>query len=363
MVNRMVLNNLGYRKTRTALSVIAVALEVLLILSTVGLVRGLVNDNVNRTRGIGADIMFKGPDSNYINTMGSAALPESIGAKLAEQPHVVAAAPVLVIAKKGITMVNGIDDRFRKVCGGFTILAGRDLRSGLEIIVDDRYAQANHSHVGDDIEMWGHKFKLVGIVQNGKGARLYVPLATSQDLNGYPNKASLFYVRLDDPKNTDSVMGALNKMVPGYSIVSMVEVLSQMTEMKDYPVKPFMYVMIGVSVSVGFLVIFLAMYTAVLERTREIGILKSLGGSKTYIANLILREVTLITLIGIVIGVAASLVLQNVVQKTFPTLTVEIPQPWFFGAAIIAVLGSIVGSLYPAIRAARQDPIAALAYE
>jgi putative ABC transport system permease protein len=363
MVNRMVLNNLGFRKTRTALSVIAVALEVLLILSTVGLVRGLVNDNVNRARGIGADIMVKGPDSGYVATFGGAALPESLGPKLAEQPHVMAAAPVLVIAKTYLTMVNGIDDRFNKVTGGFTILKGRDLRGGLELVVDDRYAQANHAQVGDDIAILGHRFKLVGIVQSGKGARLYMPLATAQGLNGSPGRASVFYVRLDDPKNTPDVLANLTELLPGYGIHSMDELLSQMTEMKDYPVKPFMYVMIGISISVGFLVIFLAMYTAVLERTREIGILKSLGGSKTYIANLILREVTLITLIGIVVGFGAGLALQGVVQKTLPTLTVEIPRLWFLGAAAIAVLGSIVGSLYPAIRAARQDPIAALAYE
>src|ERR1035438_4199990 len=89
------------------------------ILSTVGLVRGLVNDNVNRTRGIGADIIVRGPGSGYLTSFGSAALPESLGPKLAQQPHVVAAAPVLVIAKSGITMVNGIDDTFRKVSGGF----------------------------------------------------------------------------------------------------------------------------------------------------------------------------------------------------------------------------------------------------
>jgi putative ABC transport system permease protein len=360
----MVWNNLGFRKTRTALSVIAVALEVLLILSTVGLVRGIVNDNVNRTRGTGADIIVKGPDSAYVGTFGGAALPEALGPKLAEQPHVAAAAPVLVIAKTALTMVYGIDDRFGKVSGGFKVLEGRELNNnGLELIVDDRHAQANHLRVGATIAILGHQFKLVGIVKSGKGARMYMPLATAQDLNGSPSRASIFFVRLDDPKNTADALANLNEVFKGYSIHTMDEMLSQLTNMEGYPVKPFMYVMIGISITVGFLVIFLAMYTAVLERTREIGVLKSLGGSKTYIANLILREVLLITFIGIVVGFGASLALQSVVQRTLPTLTVEIPQPWFLGAAVIAVIGSIVGSLYPAIRAARQDPIAALAYE
>src|SRR5579862_9146788 len=103
MVNQMVLNNLGYRKTRTALGVIAVALEVLLILSTVGLVRGLVNDNVTRTRGIGADIVVKGPGSSYLSTFSSGAMPESLGPRLAQEPHVTAVAPVLMVNMSGLS--------------------------------------------------------------------------------------------------------------------------------------------------------------------------------------------------------------------------------------------------------------------
>jgi putative ABC transport system permease protein len=213
--------------------------------------------------------------------------------------------------------------------------------------------------------MWDRIFTVVGVVASGKGARLYVPLKTAQDLNGSEGHASVFYVILDDhdPNRVREVMSRFSELLPGYSIHSMEEITSLMTNMEGYPVTKFMVVMIAISVSVGFLVIFLAMYTAVLERTREIGILKSLGGSQTYIADLILREVMLITLIGIVVGYGGSIVLQSVVLRTLPTLTVEIPRIWFLWAAVIAVLGSIVGSLYPAIRAARQDPIAALAYE
>src|SRR5262249_3547944 len=111
------------------------------------------------------------------------------------------------------------------------------------------------------------------------------------------------------------------------------------------------------------LVIFLAMYTTVLERTREIGILKSLGGSKLYISNLIFREVLVVAIAGILVGVGASLLLRRVVLARFPALTIDITQEWILWSALIALTGSIVGALYPAIRAARQDPIAALAYE
>ena len=72
--------------------------------------------------------------------------------------------------------------------------------------------------------------------------------------------------------------------------------------------------MIGISVVIGFIVIFQAMYTAVMERTREIGILKSIGASKLYIVNVILRETVLLAIGGIVVGVLFSLAARAGIQ-------------------------------------------------
>jgi putative ABC transport system permease protein len=121
---------------------------------------------------------------------------------------------------------------------------------------------------------------------------------------------------------------------------------------------------IGVSVIIGFMVIFQAMYTAVMERTREIGILKSIGASKFYIVNVILRETTLLALCGIALGIAFSELASVVLlQRLWPLLRVEISAGWIVNAVIIAIIGAIAGAIYPAIKAARKDPIEALAYE
>jgi len=79
-------------------------------------------------------------------------------------------------------------------------------------------------------------------------------------------------------------------------------------------------VVISIAVIVGFIVIFQAMYTAVLERTREIGILKSLGASEFYIVNVVLRETTFLSLLGIVLGIALTFVLKLAMDADFPTL-------------------------------------------
>ncbi len=364
MTNRMVVSNLAHRPIRTALSVIAVAVEVLLILSVIGLVTGLLDDAARRQKGLGADIIVQAPGGSVMMGMGTAPMPVKIADRLREAPGVSAVTPVFVQSFGGFTLVYGIDpESFNAVTGGIKLIEGRAIQSGFELMVDDIYSQSNQLRVGQKYELFNHAFDIVGIVRHGKGARLFMPLATLQDLLGSQGKASLFYAKVSDPAAVDPVLAAFKKLLPGYPIRSMEEFTSLITEGSLPGLKPFQRIMIGIAVVIGFLVIFLAMYTTVLERTREIGILKSLGASKGYVVNIILRETVLVAALGIAIGIGASLLLRHFVVTAFPQLSILITGDWILRASLIAVGGSLLGSAYPALRAAQQDPIAALAYE
>jgi putative ABC transport system permease protein len=125
----------------------------------------------------------------------------------------------------------------------------------------------------------------------------------------------------------------------------------------------FLNVVIGVAVCIGFIVIFQSMYTAVMERTREIGILKSMGASKGYVVNVVLRETLLVAVAGVLTGIALSFLVRAAIQQNFPTLRVEIPAGWILRATLIALAGALLGAAYPALKAAQKDPVEALAYE
>jgi putative ABC transport system permease protein len=231
--------------------------------------------------------------------------------------------------------------------------------------VDDYFAQSQHVRVGDTLEILNHSFRVAGIVEHGRGARKFLPMGTLQELIGSEGKASVFYVKLDDPANADAVVQEV-KSVSGlqdYSVRSMREYLSMMTT-SSYPgLSTFINVVIGISVVIGFIVIFQAMYTAVMERTREIGILKSIGASKLYIVNVILRETVLLAVGGIVVGVIFSLAAKAGIRYRLPTLPVVVTGKWILISTVIAIIGAILGALYPAYKAAQKDPIEALAYE
>jgi len=365
-MNKMIVANLAHRPVRSLISIVAIALEVTLILLIVGLCLGLLNDSRQRQAGIGADVVVMPPGSSFIVGLTGSPMSIKVGNLLAQIPHVVTVAPVVqsVSTQGAIEVIAGIDpESYQKLSGPFRYLAGGPFQSPNDALVDEIYARSRHVKVGDPLEILNNKFRVAGIVEAGKGARKFLEIGVMQDLIGAQGKATLFYLKLDDPANADQVVENIKKAgLDRYVVTSMAYYLSMMTTSNFPGLSKFIDFVIGIAVIIGFIVIFQAMYTAVMERTREIGILKSLGASKFYIVNVILRETVLLALGGIVVGIVFSLAVRSGIDHR-STLRVIVTGGWILKATAIAIVGAILGALYPAYKAAQKDPIDALAYE
>ena len=127
--------------------------------------------------------------------------------------------------------------------------------------------------------------------------------------------------------------------------------------------KQFKEALTGMAVVISFLVVLLAMYTTIIERTREIGILRAIGASQTKVVQLVINESALICLAGVIVGIALALSGRWLLPHVFPTLTVQLTQEWALIASALGLAGGLLGSFYPAIKAARMDPIQALNFE
>jgi putative ABC transport system permease protein len=367
MMNKMVVANLVHRPIRSIVSVSAIALEVTMILLVVSLFYGLLNGSKESQRDIGWDLTVNPPGASSIIGMSGAPISIKVGGVLQRVPHVAVVAPIIWwFSQKPLEIIHGIDlESYQRLIPRFQFLSGGPFQSPHDVIVDDYFAAMSHKKVGDTIQVLNHDFRICGVVPHGTGGRKYIPLATMQDLLTSEGKVSAFYLKLDDPRNIDEVKNAI-KQTPGmeqYSVRSMDEFLSMMTPDNLPGFSVAIEIVIGVAMVVGFLVIFQSMYTAVMERTREIGILKSLGASKLYVVNVVLRETLVLAVLGIIAGIVISMVTRRVIIFERPVLRLFWSSGWVLRATAIAIVGAVGGAIYPAFKAAQKDPIDALAYE
>lgn len=333
-----------------------------MVLTLVGVSRGMLEDQAARSKGVGADLVIRAPGSSIIGL--STNFPAGVLDVVRKMPHVAVATGTLVQGIGYVNTVTGIDlASFTKMSGGFQYLEGGPFQNHFDLIVDDVYARSNNLHAGSFVEMLGQNWRVAGVVQSGKLSRMFVRLPVLQELASNSNKLTAIYVKLDNPSLIASVTAELKKRLPDYKIYSMEDLISLFSASNIPMLQTFIRVVIGISVLVGFLVVFLSMYTAVLERTREIGILKALGASPAYILNILLRETVVLALGGSVLGVIFTYGTRWLMATLVPTMTQVIVPDWWPIAAGISLVGALFGAFYPGLKAARQDAIEALAYE
>jgi putative ABC transport system permease protein len=377
-MNSLVVGNLVHRPLRSLISALAVAIEVVMILSIAAIMLGMLNGQRTRTNGIGGDVIAKpGTASNLIGVSGAPASVK-IGSILGKLPHVQVAAPIyiqLTTSAGSVENIYGVDFATFNALKPFVFREGGPFTGPDDIIVDD---VASHGaadgvgmrgktfHVGEATSLLGHVFHVSGVVEHGKGGRKFIPLETINAINGTDNRCSLFYLKTEDsPKWQNQVRDEIHGVdgMQQWDVQTLDEFLSMLTPEKYPAFNIGLTVVIGIAVVIGFLVIFQSMYTAVMERTREIGILKSLGASKGYIVGIVLRESGLLAVCGIIAGIAATYLLRAFLHVRMSQLEFEVTRGWVVKATLIALLGTLFGALYPALKASSKDPIEALAYD
>jgi putative ABC transport system permease protein len=365
MMGELIVRNLLHRPLRTLIGAMGIAVEVALVVLIVGLTSGLLSETAKRIEGIGADIMLQPPGSSYMLAFSSAPMPVKIGDKLTELKYVQSVAPVLFqFNTSGVEIVYGIDqESFRAVSGGFVFLQGHDLEGPDDILVDDIAAKTKKIQPGETYRIFEHNWHVAGIVEHGKGSRLFVPLATLQELVGARDKASVFFVKCTRPEHAEDVMDDMRHVLPGYTVRPLKDYLSLMTSTNIPGLEAFINAMIMLAITIGLLVIFLTMYTTVIERTRDIGVLKSLGANHWFVVRALLSESAALCLLGVGAGVGLSYAVRAGFLWKFPTLTILITSGWVLRAAGIALFGALLGASYPAWMASRRDAVEALSYD
>lgn len=367
-MDSLVFSNMMHRPARTIVSIAGIGIGVLLIAFTVGLANGSLRERAKRESNVGAEIMFRPSGSIGLSGSDGMRLQVALVQDVKKVEGVADVVPIgqnSVRANDGITgsrLVDGIPYEEYARVAGLQVIQGREFVEGRDEMMSDTAWLANRKlKIGDHFSIYERDFEIVGTYEPSVGARIKIPLSTMQAQLAAEGRASAFLIKIKQGFTPQAVGEAISNQFPKFQVM----LTSELEElyMQGVPaLNVFLNVVVAVAGGISALIILLTMYTTVTERTRQIGVLKSLGMSKTKIAITILQEALLITFAGVIFGVVGTFVLKFLLSK-WTTLQVEVDPQLVFNILIVGLVSGTIGALYPGLRAARLDAVEALNYE
>jgi len=248
----------------------------------------------------------------------------------------------------------------------------RTLRSG-EVVVDDEFATAHNLSVGGVLTMATQRggerdYRVVGIYQRNQLAS--GPVISDEDSaagfrTGQLNQG---FVKLAPGASVDTVRSELDKLVadnPEVSVIDQSALLEQAASSVD-TVVIMLYVLLGLALVIAILGIVNTLALSVLERTRELGLVRAVGMRRGQVVQMVTVESVVIAVFGALLGVVVGGLLGAAVVRALRDEGVpELALPWISMAAFmaLAVVIGLFAAIVPAVRAARTNVLAAIAYE
>lgn len=363
----LVFANLKVRPFRTFISIVGVAIGVILVVLFTGLARGMTNEMSRRASNWKAEIVFTRAGSMEFNS-SNMNVSTAFAQKLLEIDGVASVVPVgryvtpSVKGRFGIQQIDGVDWEPFAAMNGMSIMQGRPPQANDEVVVDERQMREDKIALGDEIEIFGgKKYKVVGEFEPPSGSRIKMSLAALQAELESPNKCTYILVKTKDGIDPAQVVARIDEKLPGNKINLTSDLVIDAQE-RIPALNTFLRVLVGLGAFVSIIFVLLSMYTTITERSKEIGILKSLGASKSFIISTIESEAFLIGVLGIVFGFAVAFSASYIIGKEFD-LAFEFSLGWMLSAVMIGVGGSLIGALYPAWRASGIDPVEVMVNE
>lgn len=374
----MILKNPFRNKTRSALSIIGIAIGITTIVA-LGLITTGMEDSVQTSlNDVGAEITVSNSSSISTNT---GLIDSEIVDEMKNRTGVIDAAGSLTVTEMNMDRLKsgGSDSRSSfatTVVGlapeklymmGIKDIDGKVYENGSrEAIVGAEYAELNNVSRGDDITLQGKEFNVSGIFETGSpfvDSGIYVPLDTLQDITDNDG-VSRILVKTGEDVNDSEISEKIEEDYENFTTLTSEEISSIADNVLGILDTATLAVS-ALAIIVGAIGIINTMVMAVYERTKEIGVLKSVGWKSRKILTMILGETLVLTTLSGIVGSIFGILIPEVGLRLFNVTDFALgysPKTFILAFGITIIVG-IIGGIYPAYKASKLAPTEALRYE
>lgn len=235
----------------------------------------------------------------------------------------------------------------------------------------DKEIRAKNSVKIDD-----QKFRVIGIFENtgtDVDTRILIPLETAREIFDQPEKVDVMIVKIYEGLDMDEMAEKISEKLErkrgtdDFDVITPEQLINQIQGMMA-SISLVLVAIAVVSLIVGGIGIMNASFTSVLERTREIGVMKAIGATNFSILSVFIIEAGLIGGVGGFIGATAGTIMAFLVgfgatAAGFPLLVIKFNIFLFLQGILLAVIVGVIAGMIPAIRASKLKPVQALRYE
>lgn len=372
----LALKNIFRQKTRTALTIIGILIGIAAVVALGSISEGIEEMISEEMKFLGGTIMISSKGSaGMMGGFQGSSITEDDVENLEDFSGVKQVIPFVIrigqirIGAGPPSMTIGIKPEHAE----FFKSIGTELESGRELEEGDTYqALAGYTYaddrgliVGDTVEIKKYSFEIVGIIEETKtdmDTSIIVPLKTIMDIYDMETYQALFVVP-EDITEVEYVAEDITDNFEDLEAMTSTDIIQQMSQVVD--TLRFFTIGIGsIAAIVGGLGVMNTMIMSIMERKKEIGIMKAIGATNRFILTQILLESVIISLIGGVVGIVfgsfGSYSLRFISSgMAVAKVTVEL----VMGGILFALFLGLFGGFYPAWKAAKLNPIEAIRYE
>jgi putative ABC transport system permease protein len=387
----MALQSIRERKMRSVLTVTGIVIGIAAIVSMVSIGDGTNKYIQEQFEQLGANkiiissISFSGPPLGGEQlTENDVDLVKNIRGVEKAMPMLYTTTPVTYKDVTITTMIIALNsDEAMDLFEGsqFDIESGRWIRSGDKyvVVLGKLAAEENFGRelkVRDKVIIKEKAFEVIGVMKeignSQDDSQIYMTVEALRELVGTSDEIDAIYAQASDTSNVEDVAGQIQQKLDNkygedtFTVMSTATLSGQVSSIMS-AISIALGGIAGIALLVAGIGIGNTMYMTILERTKEIGIMKAIGASSNHILKIFLTEAAIIGLIGGIVGVVLGTGISNGIgyvldQQGLPLKTVVTPQLALFSAGFSLVVGVASGFL-PSRKAARLDPIQALRYE